>query len=303
MITIQQFGTEVMQGNPRNFYAFCGTEYGVKMKYIKILTKHYSGRKVESDSIESILKMMSVKRILPLQPTLYVVRYDDDFLKVLDKQASKLKKVNIVGTIVVLYDTETALYRCDKFIPDNLVEFEPVDKRFVFKYLKSDFPELEDVVIGNVLDVVKDYISAYNICFSLDNVDRNVRVCLDKEEIRRTFCSDQSINIDLIKYGIAARDARYCFNIIAQYDGTADSIIYPMLSALLDIEKGLTYKKGNSYVTKHLQAWNIFDVQQMFQNLYDLLIKSRESGSIDLLRGIECVITSMSYSPIMKIAV
>ena len=303
MITIQQFGTEVMQGHPRNFYAFCGSEYGVKMKYIKILTKHYSGRKVEMDSVEKVLKMMSVKRMLPLEPTLYVVRYDDEFLKVLDKYVSKLKKMKIVGTIVAVYDTDIAMFRCEKQIPDNLVDFEPVDKRFVFKYLKADFPELEDNVINNVLDSVYDYISAYNICYSLDSVDRNIRVCLNSDDIKRTFCSDQSVNIDLIKYGIAARDARYCFNIMSLYDGAADAIVYPILSALLEIEKGLTYKKGNSYAMKHLQAWNIFDVQQMFQNLYELLVKSRSSGTIDLLRGIECVIASMAYSPIMKIAV
>ena len=303
MITIQEFGTEIMQQKPRKFYAFCGTEYGVKKKYLDIISKIYSGRKVEMESVDKALKMMSVKKMIPLQPTLYVIRYDNAFLKDLDKYVKVIQKANIIGTIVVIYDTDTAEYRCDKLIPNNLVIFEPVDIKFIFKYLKNDFPELEDNVINTVLTIVHDYISAYNICYSLNSVDRNIRVCLDQDSIRRTFCSDQSVDISMIKYGIAARDARYCFNLLYQYDGAADTIVYQILSALLEIEKCLVYKKGGSYAMKHINAWSIYDVQGMFQNLYDLLVKSRSSESVDLRHGIECVIASMSYSPIMRIAV
>ena len=292
-----------MQQNPRKFYVFCGDEYGVKKKYLDIIAKIYSGRKVEMESVDKVLKMMSVKKLIPLEPTLYIVRYDDTFLKDLDKYSSKISKTKIIGTIVVIYDTETAENRCNKCIPDNLVIFEPVDTKFIFKYLKNDFPELEDSVVNTVLNTVHDYISAYNICYSLNNTDRNIRVCLDEDTIRKTFCYDQSVNIELIKYGIAARDARYCFNLLYQYDGASDAVVYQILNALLEVEKCLVYKKGGSYAMKHISSWNIYDVQSMFQNLYELLIKSRLSGTFDLMHGIECVIASMSYSPIMKIAV
>lgn len=300
MISIQTFGTEIAQSKPRSFYVFCGSEYGVKMKYISIISGIYSGRKVEMDSVDKALTMMSVKRILPLQPTLYVIRYDDAFMKDADKYVSRIQKAKIVGTIAVLFDSSTAEGRLEKYIPDTLVVFEPVDKKFIFKYLHNDFPDLSEITINEILNTTTDYINAYNVCKSMVNLSPKLRNALSESEIKNTFCVSQSVDIDNIKYGIAARDARYCLDIISRYDGQADTIIYSIFSALLEIEKCLTYKNGGSYANKHIKVWNLFDVQSMFNSLYDILIKSRSVGGVDLLYGIKCVICSMCYSPIPK---
>ena len=300
MISIQTFGTEIAQSKPRAFYAFCGSEYGVKMKYISIISGIYSGRKVEMESVDGVLTMMSVKRLLPLQPSLYVVRYDEAFMKDADKYVSRIKKAKIIGTIVVLFDSSTAEGRLEKYIPENLVVFDPVDKRFIFKYLRKDFPDLSDITLNGILNTTTDYINAYNVCKSMSSLSQNLRNALGESEIKNTFCISQSVDIDTIKYGIAARDARYCLDIISRYDGQADAIIYSIFSALLEIEKCLTYKNGSSYANKHIKVWNIYDVQSMFNSLYDILMKSRSVGGVDLLYGIKCIICSMCYSPIPK---
>lgn len=300
MISIQTFGTEIAQSKPRSFYAFCGSEYGVKMKYLSIISGIYSGRKVEMDSVDKVLTMMSVKRILPLQPSLYIIRYDEAFMKDADKYVSRIQKAKIIGTITVLFDSPAAEGRLEKYIPDNIVVFDPVDKRFIFKYLRKDFPDLSDITLNEILKTTTDYINAYNVCRSMINLDPKIRNALSESEIKNTFCVSQSVDIDSIKYGIAARDARYCLDIISRYDGQSDAIIYSILSALLEIEKCLTYKNTGSYANKHIKVWNIFDVQSMFNSMYDILMKSRTVGGVDLLYGIKCIICSMCYSPIPK---
>ena len=87
MLTIQEVGQEVLTGTPKKFYAFVGSEYGVKEKYIELLSNHY-GRKVESESVQDILNIMKTRHIIPLQPTLYVVRYDESFISTLSNSTA-----------------------------------------------------------------------------------------------------------------------------------------------------------------------------------------------------------------------
>ena len=44
MRNIQDVGTEILQNTPKKFYIFVGEEYGIKMKYIEILSKHFGCR-------------------------------------------------------------------------------------------------------------------------------------------------------------------------------------------------------------------------------------------------------------------
>ena len=106
MLTIQEVGTEIMQGNPRNFYVMTGSEYGIKRMYIQYLINHYKNYK-EADSVESVLTTMSTKHFVPLQPTVYVVRYDDAFITSLnDKTSARIQSIKIIGTIVCLYESD-----------------------------------------------------------------------------------------------------------------------------------------------------------------------------------------------------
>lgn len=300
MISIQEFGTEIMHKTPRKYYAFCGVEYGVKMKYLEIIASMYQGRIAEYESADKVIKFLTLKHMIPLQPTLYIIRYDEQFIKDIDKQVHSLNSIDDNCTVVFIYDSDTAERRCEKYIPENTVVFDPVDRKFVKRYLMKDYDGVPENVIDRVINVTSDYISANSICKSISVMDNSDIVCMTEDDIRKTFCASQSVNIENIKYGIAARDARYCLNIISQYDGTADSIVYAALNALLEIEKCMVYKKINSYAVKYIKVWNFNDVNMMFNNLYTVLIQSRSAGSFDLREAVECVIGSMSFSPIPK---
>ena len=43
MLSVQDVGTQILGGNPGKFYVLCGTEYGIKKKYIDVLNSYYHG--------------------------------------------------------------------------------------------------------------------------------------------------------------------------------------------------------------------------------------------------------------------
>ena len=100
MRTINEVGMEILSGNPKGFYVFLGPEYGIKCKYIDSLKQHYGDLK-EYPSVNSLLKMFNTRRLIPLSPCVYVVRYDEDFLSSLsEKTKSTIHKTNFIGTVV-----------------------------------------------------------------------------------------------------------------------------------------------------------------------------------------------------------
>ena len=70
MLTIQDVGTEVLGNNPRNFYIFGGTEYGIKCKYISFMRNHY-GNYAECQTVAEVIKLMTTHHFIPIEPTLY----------------------------------------------------------------------------------------------------------------------------------------------------------------------------------------------------------------------------------------
>ena len=104
MLSIQDVGLSVFSDTPKNFYIFGGAEYGIKDKYIDILVSKV-GAKIEYDSVTDVIGLMSKNHIIPLQPQVYVVRYDKNFLSWLNKDnATRLMSLKIVGTLVLIYE-------------------------------------------------------------------------------------------------------------------------------------------------------------------------------------------------------
>ena len=73
MATIQEVGREILSGQPSKFYVFCGSEYGLKEAYIDKLKAVYPSYK-EADTVASVLAQMEGVHLIPLQPTLYIIR-------------------------------------------------------------------------------------------------------------------------------------------------------------------------------------------------------------------------------------
>lgn len=303
MLTIQEVGTEIMKGTPRNFYVMTGSEYGIKRMYIQYLKDHYKGKYKEADTVESVLSTMSTKHFVPLEPTVYVVRYDESFLSTLnDKTSSRLRGINIIGTIVCLYENEKHSTKVEKYLGDYTVHIDKVNEAFIQKYLKKDFPDLEQHCIEAAVESCVDWHEAELMCrcMMLDNVDH--RRSQNKQQLKVTFGKSQELDDRIIKPIIASRDFGKLTYVLNKKEGEEDSLLYTILSTMLELEKITINKYAESDLRPYLKQWKLQDIYNMFMQTYKQLSYLR-SISPDPKNVLMYLITLMQFSEIPSIEV
>jgi len=279
MLTIQEVGTEIMKGHPRNFYVMTGSEYGIKRMYIQYLKDHYKNYK-EVDTVESVLNTMSTKHFVPLQPTVYVIRYDESFITSLnDKTSSRIRNVNIIGTIVCLYESEKHSSKVEKYLGDYTVHIEKVNSVFVKKYLKKDFPELSDTCIDAAVESCVDWYEAELMCRSMMLDNRDHLNSQTKQDLKITFGKAVELDEKLIKFIIASRDFNRLLYLIDKKEGEEDSVLYTMLSTMLELEKLTVNKYIDSDLRPYLKNWKMQDIYNMFMQVYQQLKYLRSISS------------------------
>lgn len=271
MRTIQEVGTEIMSGKPRNFYVMTGSEYGVKRMYIQYLKDHYKNYK-EADTVESILNTMSTKHFVPLQPTVYVVRYDDSFIATLnDKTSSRIRNTTIVGTIVCIYESSKHTTKIEKYLGDYTVHIDKVNSVFVKKYLKRDFPKLNDTCIDAAVESCVDWYEAESMCRNLMFDDPKHLDSMTKRDVKIAFGKEQELDDKAIKPIIASRNFNKLLYLVDKKQGEEDSLLYSILSTMLELEK----IKGNNYTEStlrpYLDNWKLKDIYNMFMQTYQQL--------------------------------
>lgn len=299
MVPIQTIGSEILSNNPKSFYIFGGVEYGIKFKYMKQLEAHY-GAKVETTSASDILNLMKQKRLLPLPPKLYVVRYDTDFISSLsDKTAEMISKINISGTIVCLYEDPKHLTKCNKYLPNCTTEFTNINPKFIEKYLISDYPQLPQSAIHTITSILHDYMSCYYICNSLSMLN------LSEDEITSEYIISNFVNNyvgrNKFRYSFAARDIRSCLSILDHGDIDYNYAYITMLSTLLDIEKLLCKYNSKSDLSRYAKCWDAKDIYHMFLNVESELEKSRNFSEYDLYNGLVYLLGLLIFRPIPKV--
>ena len=275
MLSIQDVGTQILTGNPKSFYVFTGEEYGIKKQYIEKLKEHYNGNYVESPNVNSILSMMNRKQIVPLIPKLYVVRYDDEFISSLSDNLEKtIQSLNIVGTIVCIYENDKQAAKIDKYIPNYSVRLDKVSPQFVFKYLKSDFPNVPDNLIEICVKSTNNYSQAQNMCRSISKDVEDISK-LDDTTILNIFGTTNLSTTSQIRIGVAARNFKYLMSILNSYSGSYDEIFYTMLSTMLELEKLYCNKHAQSDIKPYIDRWTLPDIYYFFNHVYSELKKSR----------------------------
>lgn len=276
MRTIQEVGTEILNNTPQKLYIFGGEEYGIKCKYISILKEHYSICE-EMPTVNSVISIMSRKHFIPLQPKLYVVRYDEEFISNLNEvTASKLKSLNVIGTLVCIYESVKHVNKLEKYLPDYTVQIDKVNPQFVVKYLHSDFPKLPDRLINLAATYGSNYSEAQTICCSMSAVPAETLFSLSDIELMKMFNKYDDVSESNLKVGIASRNFTYLVNLLEQYNDI-DSIFYTILSTMLDLEKVLTNTYAESPLREYAKRWTLEDVYNMFMNTYEALKNSRSS--------------------------
>ena len=215
---------------------------------------------------------MHIKRLVLESPSLYVVRYDEDFVSKLDeKTSSYVKSAKIPGTIVCLYENNKHCKKVEKFLSDYTVCIDKVDKRFILKYLHSEFKRLPDDVLEFVSGHSRNYGHARNVATCISYLDRDSISSLSKLELSK-MCSF-SEESDSIVNEIIRKDINYLLCNVCNGD-VEDSYIYAFLSASLELEKVLSTPSSLNY-KNYSRFWTIEDSYNLFVHSYDMIKKIR----------------------------
>lgn len=303
MLSIQELGLSIMSDNPNKLYILGGPEYGIKDKYIEMLTKHY-GRKEEYPSVNSLVDFLSIKHIIPLPPALYVVRYDSAFVSNISASvAQKLASLKIRGTILCIYSDDKSVEKLDKFLPNCTAIIGTVSDKYVEKYLHSDFPRLDDRCIKIAAQNAVSYGHARVLCKSMMLADPSILAKTSEKDIARMFgCHDPSTESDIQK-AIASRNFNSAYKLLSNYEGDLDSIVYTFLQTMIEMEKILTSKYSDSPLKEYSKLWKLEDVYNMFMNAYEELSKLRSNTSSQIQSTLIYLLSLYTFKDIPSVEV
>lgn len=287
MISIQDVGTEIFEGRPRPLYIFLGDEYGIKVKYIKLLQNKLNYEVKSVDKVADLIKFLSTKHLIPLQPTIYLVRYDEEFVSKADAPtAEQLLQLKYQGVIILLYEQPKHATKLSKLFPDNAVTIEKVNSKFLFKYLRQDFPQVPDRIINALLTQIDSYYSLQLICSSISSSPAVIQKLagMSDSEICKLFGVEVAAEDKLVKIATASRNFKVLVSLFERYSGNDDNFLYAMLSAVLELEKVLVNSRAESDLRQYAKAWTLEDVYNMFMQIYNQLNAlrtiSQDSGSV-----------------------
>lgn len=298
MVSIQDIGVEILNKTPKQLYVFGGTEYGIKDKYINILKDHF-GQLTEVTTGSSLVDMLSKKHIIPLKPSVYVVRYDETFISELNEAlATKVQKLKFSGTIVFLYELPKHINKMDKYFPNSTVLIDSVGPTFIAKYLHTEFPSLPDRLINLAVNHGDNYNMSRNMCRCMTHVPVESLYALTDEQVAALFgCTDASTEAQ-VKRGIAYRNFDYLLNALENYDEDIDRIMYAILQTLIELDKVLHNSRTNSDLKDCAKYWTREDVYYMFVHTYQELKQSRSVSSYNMKDRLIYLFSLLRFKPI-----
>jgi len=280
MLNIKEAGQQILRNNPGKFYIFGGPEYGVKCKYIDSLKNHYGGRVTEVDSFQSINDLMSVRHIIPLESQVYIIRYDEAFLSSLKETTlTTIKRLKIIGTVVMIYHDNKALTKCDKFLSEYTISFDTVAATYVRNYLKQDYPELNDKLLDFALKSRPGYKGAQILAGLLSHIpDSMLQNCYD-DLLQSSFFVEQSSAEEHIKIGLASKNFKYLIQVLEIYSGDIENLLYTLLNSLVELDRLLVKKYSESSLRPYVSYWTKQDIHNMYMIVFNSLENLRTISS------------------------
>ena len=280
MLSIQDVGLSIMSDTPKKLYFLGGAEYGIKEKYIEILESKV-GPRMEYSGILELISFMSKKHLMPLAPQVYVIRYDKVFISKLTKEvADTLMKLKIIGTVVAIYDDDAAINKLDKFFPGSTAMINAVDSKHIAKYIKSDFPDLDDTMIYNISKNAVDYYQAKNIARCLNCIRGEIN--LSEKNICSLFGLTDAATMEAIQIAIASRNYVEFVHLVDNFEGDLNQIIYLFMNTMTEFDKLLDNKYANSPVKKYADKWTRPDIYYMFNHAYRALDSIRSGSTANI---------------------
>ena len=280
MIPIQECAQQLLSDSPGPLYFLTGPEYGVKSQYLEALSKTYDGCVESYDSLADLVQALSKKSIIPRKPSLYVVRYDKDYLKGLDATAAdKLKSLKFQGTIVALYSDDKDESKIDKHFPKNTVRINFLTEAVQKKHLMKQFPKITERALDTIIKISDDFYQATLLCRSLNCLPESKIAGFTSAELCELFGYRADSNASRFKTAVAARNYAAMVQEIDAYTDDYSLLFYDILSTYLEIAKMLGRKYGESFVTPYLKLWNHQSLATMYDITYEQLNKVRSNSS------------------------
>ena len=300
MRTIQEVGLEILQGQPASLYIMCGPEYGIKRKYIQALSERI-GPISDGYTAASFIQRFSRKQMFTPPSSVYVIRYDEEFVAKLDNStAAALTSLSFPGVCVMLYDSTKHEAKLDKYLPNYTVRVDTVSINFLRKYLKSDFPKLPDKLIDVSAKMSSDYYQAQLICRAMSSVPPEDLFGLSDEGLCSLFGGSEAATEAELKAGIAARNFSYCISVIDKYGGDIESVVYTVLSTALELEKLMCNSYTQSDLRQYVKRWTMQDVYNLFMQAYRVL-KLLRSVSSDYESQVVYLLSLLAFQPIPQV--
>lgn len=286
MKSLIDVGREILSGNPTKLYVLTGQEYGIKAKYIDILRNYYSGRYKSYDSAKDVFDLFRVKRIIPLEPCLYVVRYDSDFLRGLNESlAANIRSLKILGTVVLIYQDKRDCTKVEKYLSDYTTSIDGVSIEHMMKYIYQDHPEIPENVCKNICEISSDYGEARSISECISLLPTNEANSLSKKDLMALCGKSLSSKSSEVKRAIAEKNFKQLINLLDTYTDELHMIYYDILSTMTDLDKLKSNVRVNCEASPYVKNWSIEDIYYMFVHTYNELVRSR-SVSVNITNSI-----------------
>lgn len=278
MLSIQQAGMEILGNSPRSLYFFCGREYGVKKKYVDHLETMY-GKVVDVDSLDDLFASFRRKSLVSSKNSLYVSYYDTDFVRSVDSVHMKdILSLHLKGIVIAFYEDDKSFNKLDKLFPDNVVRFDNIPIQFVCKYLRSDFPELDDKYISLAANYcTSGYGQAKIVCSQMNSIRQHLHRMEDKD-LLRTLGLEKDITEDVMIRYVAARNSAGVMSVVDSYEGDLQNLINGMCHVAIELDKAMD-SKNNTPFSEYVRYWTREDVYNYFEQSYTQILKLRsETG-------------------------
>lgn len=302
MRSIQEVGVEILGKTPKSFYVFCGSEYGIKMRYLDMLLRVYPN-KVEYPSVAAALSFFETKHIVAPEPAVYVIRYDQEFIKELDANTSeRIARCKIRGCIVCLYQDEKSYNKLEKYLPTYSVSIDTVSDVFLSKYLHTDFPKCPDRFINIAIELSSDYFQASAICRALTSIPVETLYQYDDEYLKHLFGGLSNSSEQDLKIGIASRNFAHTIKLLDSYDGDQNNIIYSIMATMIELEKVQVSPYTQSVISQYAKRWTREDIYNMFMQSYKCIVATR-TGSVDIYNMIVYLLSLMQFTTIPAVEV
>lgn len=298
MKSIQDVGIEILENNPAKFYVFVNADYGIQEKYIDHLNKFY-GNTFLYDSYELFLGSKKIKSLIPQKESLYVIRYDHDFIKNLNARTeNSINKLNIHGTLVMIYSNKDAS-KLNKYLSSYTTIFDPVSKNTIIKYLKQDYSMIPDTILQLVAKYCIDYGHAIRVCESIKSVGIHEFSNINQSEFLEMFFLHSSNMQNMLRLSIIRRE----YSMIQAICNTIDDkykIFYEILNSMVELDRIIKDSKYDSPYRSYINLWSMDDIYTMYCNTYEYLKKSRQSN-VDISVLLDTLMMIIQISPIPKL--